>query len=368
MLGPKLMNHVFTLVLAGGSGTRFWPASRKDRPKQVLGMGPDPSLPLIAHTLRRVENLCPADQMIVATGEALIDVTRAALPQLGPSSFIAEPIARNTAPCIAWGAHIIARRDPEAVVMVLPSDSHIEDEAEFQRILSLALANAAQGTITTVGIKPTRPETGYGYIEAERENSPGVLAVNRFVEKPDHATAERYVAGGKHFWNSGMFFFRAADMLRAVEEHLPAVHACLQVIGEAAKAGPEAEREATRRIFAQMPSISIDHGIMEKVKSLAVVPGAFGWSDLGSWHTIWELGKRDHADNVGPSDAVFVDAHRNLIEDLRVKNKSVRTVALLGLSDLCVIETDDAVLIMPRSRAQDVRAVVEELTKRGGPV
>jgi mannose-1-phosphate guanylyltransferase len=361
------MSHVFTLVLAGGSGTRFWPASRKRRPKQVLGMGPDPSLPLIGHTLRRVTELCPPEHMIVATGEALVSVTREALPDLDAANFLAEPVAKNTAPCIAWGAQVIAERDPEAVIMVLPSDHHIEDEVEFRRILSLALESAARGTITTVGVKPTRPETGYGYIEAAREHAPGVLAVERFVEKPDLATAERYVAGGKHFWNSGMFFFRAKDMLRAVEEHLPGVHAGLQLIAEARGRGPEAEREATARAFAQMPSISIDHGIMEKVASLAVVPGSFGWSDLGSWHTVWELGKRDHADNVGPDDSVFIDAHRNLVEDLR-SNKTKRTVALLGVSDLCVVETDDAVLIMPRHRAQDVRAVVDELTKRGGPV
>jgi mannose-1-phosphate guanylyltransferase len=361
------MTHVFTLVLAGGSGTRFWPASRKTRPKQVLGMGPDPSLPLIGHTLRRVAGLCPDGQMIVATGESLVEVTRAALPQLGPNGFIAEPVARNTAPCIAWGAQVIARRDPEAVIMVLPSDHHIEDEPEFRRILGLALESAAQGTITTVGIKPTRAETGYGYIEAEGERAPGVLSVKRFVEKPDLATAERYVASGKHFWNSGMFFFRAVDMLRAVEQHLPAVHQGLQIIAEGAARGAEAELEATRRAFAGMPSISIDHGIMEKLAPLAVVPGSFGWSDLGSWHTVWELGKKGHADNVGPADAVFIDAHRNLIEDLRTK-KSVRTVALLGVTDLCIIETDDAVLIMPRDRAQDVRAVVEEITRRGGPV
>jgi mannose-1-phosphate guanylyltransferase len=361
------MSHVFTLVLAGGSGTRFWPASRKSRPKQVLGMGPDPSLPLIGHTLRRVAELCPSQQMIVATGESLIDVTRAALPELGPESFIAEPIARNTAPCIAWGAQVIARRDPEAVVMVLPSDHHIEDEPEFRRVLALALESAARGVITTVGIKPTRPETGYGYIEAAGERSPGVLGVSRFVEKPDLATAEGYVQSGKYFWNSGMFFFRAADMLRAVEQHLPAVHAGLQLIAEGAKQGPEAEREATRQAFASMPSISIDHGIMEKLSELAVVPGSFGWSDLGSWHTVWELGKRDHKDNVGPDDAVFIDAHRNLIEDLRTQ-KTLRTVAVLGISDLCIVETDDAVLIMPRERAQDVRAVVDELARRGGPV
>lgn len=360
-------SHVFTLVLAGGSGTRFWPASRKSRPKQVLGMGPDPSQSLIAHTLRRVESLCPPQHMIVATGESLIDVTRQALPQLGPEGFIAEPVARNTAPCIAWGAQVIARRDPEAVVMVLPSDHHIADEPEFCRVLARALASAAQGTITTVGITPTRAETGYGYIEAERELAPGVLVVSKFEEKPNRETAERYVAGGKHLWNSGMFFFRAADMLRAVEQHLPAVHEQLQLIERASRHGVAAEREATRVAFAAMPSISIDHGIMEKLDELAVVPGSFGWSDLGSWHTVWELGERDDADNVGPSDALFVDAQRNLIEDLR-SNKSKRVVAMLGVHDLCVVETDDAVLIMPRERAQDVRAIVDELARRGGPV
>lgn len=367
MLAPVPMSHIFTLVLAGGSGTRFWPASRKSRPKQVLGMGPDPSLPLIAHTLRRVEALCPTEQMIVATGEALIDVTRRALPALGPDNFIAEPVARNTAPCIAWAAQIIARRDPEAVVMVLPSDQHIENEPEFRRILQQALDHASRGVITTVGITPTRPETGYGYIEAERPLAAGVLAVERFVEKPDFATAERYVASGKHFWNSGMFFFRARDMLSAVEQHLPAVHEALQQIAAAAERGADAERQATQQAFARMPSISIDHGVMEKVSGLAVVPGSFGWSDLGSWHTVWELGRRDHTENVGPSDALFIDAHRNLIEDLR-QEKRKRTVALLGVSDLCIIETDDAVLIMPRQRAQDVRLIVEELTRRGGPV
>jgi mannose-1-phosphate guanylyltransferase len=359
--------HVFTLVLAGGSGTRFWPASRKSRPKQVLGMGPDPSRPLIGHTLRRVEALCHPEQMIVATGEALIDVTREALPHLRDDAFMAEPVARNTAPCIAWGAQLIARRDPEAVVMVLPSDHHIENEAEFQRVLQLALDTAARGTIATVGIKPTRPETGYGYIEAEHPHAPGVLAVTRFVEKPKLEVAKQYVASGKHYWNSGMFFFRAADMLRAVEEHLPAVHSALQHIAQSAGAGPDAEREATRRAFAEMPSISIDHGIMEKVKPLAVVPGDFGWSDLGSWHTVWELGQRDAAENVGPEGTLFVDAQRNLVEDLR-KHKTPRAVALLGVHDLCVVETDDAVLIVPRERAQDVRLIVDELARRGGPV
>jgi mannose-1-phosphate guanylyltransferase len=251
--------------------------------------------------------------------------------------------------------------------MVLPSDHHIEDEPEFRRVLQLALDTAAKGTIATVGIKPTRPETGYGYIEAEHPHSPGVLSVTRFVEKPKLEVAQQYVASGKHFWNSGMFFFRAADMLRAVEEHLPAVHAALQAIAQSAGAGPEAEREATRRAFAEMPSISIDHGIMEKVKPLAVVPGDFGWSDLGSWHSVWELGKRDEGHNVGPEGTLFIDAQRNLVEDLR-KHKTQRTVALLGVHDLCVVETDDAVLIVPRERAQDVRLIVDELTRRGGPV
>lgn len=360
-------SHVFTLVLAGGSGTRFWPASRQRRPKQVLGMGPDPSLPLIAHTVRRVEPLCPLGQILVATGEALVTVTREALPHLGEQAFIAEPLARNTAPCIAWAAQIIAARDPEAVVMVLPSDHHIDDEEEFRRVLGLALRTAAQGVITTVGIRPTRPETGYGYIEAAQQRAAGVLSVERFHEKPDQARAETYVASGKHFWNSGMFFFKARDMLRAVEQHLPEVHQRLRLIAAADGQGAAAERAAVERAFSDMPSISIDHGIMEKVQPLAVVPGSFGWSDLGSWHTVWELGQRDQRDNVGPAGALFVDAHRNLVEDLRTQ-KTPRTVALLGVDDLCVVETDDAVLIVPRARAQDVRVVVDELKRRGGPV
>jgi mannose-1-phosphate guanylyltransferase len=361
------MSHVFTLVLAGGSGTRFWPASRRDRPKQILGMGPDPSQSLIGHTIRRIARICKPEHVIVATGESLIQVTREALPQLGPEGFIAEPVARNTAPCIAWGAQLIARRDPEAVVMVLPSDHHIQDETAFCEVLSRALASAASGTITTVGIQPTRPETGYGYIEAGAPLGEGLLRVARFVEKPDLATAETYLASGKHYWNSGMFFFRAVDMLRAVQEHLPEVHRGLLEIDKAARLGREEELRATREVFHAMPSVSIDYGIMEKLADLAVVPGSFGWSDLGSWHTVWELGQRDPQQNVGPKDALFLDAERNLVEDLR-SNKTPRTVALLGVHDLCIVETDDAVLIMPRERAQDVREVVEELKRRGGPV
>jgi len=361
------MANVFSLVLAGGSGTRFWPASRSDRPKQVLGMGPDPSRSLIAHTVRRIEPLCSLERVIVATGEALVAVTREALPDLSADSFIAEPVARNTAPCIAWAAQLIARRDPNAVVMVLPSDHHIADEAGFRTVLERALEIAAAGTITTVGIKPTRPETGYGYIEAEHELYPGVLRVSRFVEKPDLARAQDYLASGKHYWNSGMFFFRASDMLQAVEEHLPELHTGLAEIESAAQAGKESELQATRRVFQALPSVSIDYGIMEKLSRLAVVPGTFGWSDLGSWHTVWELGTRDPLDNVGPKDALFLDAERNLVEDLRTR-KTPRVVALLGVKDLCVVETDDAVLIMPRDRAQDVRQVVEELKRRGGPV
>ncbi len=361
------MRNVFTLVLAGGSGTRFWPASRRDRPKQVLGMGPDPSQSLIAHTIRRIEPLCAPERVIVATGEALVDVMRQALPTLGPDGIIAEPIARNTAPCIAWGAQLIARRDPDAVVMVLPSDHHIEDEPKFRGVLELALATARAGTITTVGIKPTRAETGYGYIQAEEQLVPGVLRVARFVEKPELARAEAFLTSGAHFWNSGMFFFRASDMLQAVKEHLPEVHRGLAEIERAGLRGKEAELAATREVFDAMPSISIDHGIMEKLDRLAMVPGDFGWNDLGSWHTVWELGKRDPQENVGPKDALFLDAERNLVEDLRTR-KTARVVALLGVHDLCVVETDDAVLIMPRDRAQDVREVVEELKRRGGPV
>jgi len=358
------MLDVYAVILAGGSGTRFWPASRRLNPKQLLPIGPDSDQSLIAATVRRIEPLCPAERTLVATGAHLLEATRRALPWLPDSSFLGEPVARNTAPCIGWATAVARRRSPDAVVMVLPSDHHIGDEAAFRVALERAIASAASGPITTIGIEPSRPETGFGYIEAADSVGEGVRRVLRFVEKPDQERAKEYLESGRYFWNSGMFFFRASTMLDAIARHLPGLSAGLARIEAAAEQGAEAELAETRAVFDEAESISIDYGIMEKESGLNVVPASFGWSDLGSWQSAWELSERDADGNAAPRSAVVADSTGNLVRDLRTDARD-RVVALVGVQDLCVIETDDALLVIPRERAQDVRKVVQALTARG---
>jgi mannose-1-phosphate guanylyltransferase len=291
----------------------------------------------------------------------LVSATRAELSSLPESAFLAEPRARNTAPCIAWAARVIARSDPDAIVCVLPSDQHASNPEEFQRVLSRAASAAAGGIITTIGIVPTRPETGYGYIKRAALHDAGVYAVDRFVEKPNFETAQKYVESGDYFWNAGIFVFRARDMVAAVDEHLPKMKEPLDALSAARGTG--AEKERVEEFFATCEAVSVDYGIMEKAEKLLVVPGDFGWSDLGSWESAWELSQKDEAGNAAPKSAVLVDAHNNLVEDLRTKSVGGRVIALVGVDDLCIVETDDALLVMPRSRSQDVREVVESLKK-----
>jgi mannose-1-phosphate guanylyltransferase len=358
------MSNLWAVILAGGSGTRFWPASRNAVPKQLLPIGPTADRSLIAATVRRLEPLCPANRVIVATGAHLVEATRRALPALASTAFLGEPVARNTAACIGWATLVVRRWDPEAIVMVLPSDHHVGDESAFRLVLAQAAASAETGTITTVGITPSRPETGYGYIEVGAEVGGGVHRVVRFVEKPTRAVAEQYVQSGRYVWNSGMFFFRAATLLEAIAEHMPELWAGLERIERAAESEPEREQAIIGEVFAGLPSVSIDYGLMEKATTLNVVPASFGWSDVGSWESAWELGARDADGNVADPNALLLDCQGSLLRDLRTDVRR-RVVAAVGIQDLCIIETDDALLIIPRERAQDVRLVVEALKRRG---
>jgi mannose-1-phosphate guanylyltransferase len=286
----------------------------------------------------------------------------AALPGVPRANFIAEPVARNTAPCIGWAAATIARGHPDAIIAVLPADHFIGDEPAFCDALGAAVKAAEDGWITTIGIVPTRPETGYGYIEVGDTVSDRVHAVSRFVEKPNRQRAEEFVATGRYLWNGGMFFFRASVMRDAIAEHVPALAAGLEAIDAAAARGDEATTLA--QIFPTLPSVSIDHAVMEKAKRVAVVPGDFGWNDVGSWQTTWEMSARDAGGNAVPEGSVVVDASNNLVRDLTSGAKRKRW-ALLGVHDLVIVETDDAVLVVPRDRAQDVRAIVDALAKTG---
>jgi mannose-1-phosphate guanylyltransferase len=343
---------VFAVVMAGGSGTRFWPLSRRALPKQLLALGGDTHESLIRATVRRIAPIVPPERVLVVTAASLAARVRQELPEVPAQNVLAEPAARNTAPCVGWAAQVAKARDPEAVLAVLAADHYVKDEDAYRTAVRRALAVAEDGTLVTIGITPTRAETGYGYLELGEELSPGVRRVARFVEKPDVARASAMVADGKHLWNSGTFFFRADAVLAEIAAHLPALADGLAAIAlEPARLG---------EIFGALPRVSLDVGVMEKAARIAVLPGDFGWSDVGSFATAWELSAKDTTQNAVPPDAVIVDSKRCL-----VRTTPGKIVALIGVEDLVVIDTDDALLVVPRDRAQDVRAVVDALTARG---
>jgi mannose-1-phosphate guanylyltransferase len=373
----KESTHVtnVAIIMAGGAGTRFWPASRSTQPKQLLPLlGGATSM--LAHTVERILPLVAAEHIYVVTGESIAQATKAAIPQIPPSNILCEPTGRNTAPCIGWASWVIAKRHPGARVMVLPSDHHIGNPDAFRAALLQALETASEGLLTTIGIVPTRAETGYGYIEvgdalpANVPNTPSRETGSRqqeahariglrFVEKPSRERAQAYLDGGKHLWNAGMFFFRVSDMADAIRTHLPELASGLDTMtSDASSADPS----AVSRIFPTLPSISIDHGVMEKVPRLAVVPGEFGWSDVGSFLSAWELAKKDENQNGGP--AVVVEGQGNYSANFG----KARQIALVGVSDLVVVCTDDAVIVVPRERSQDVKLAIEAIKKQGDPL
>jgi mannose-1-phosphate guanylyltransferase len=355
------MTKLFTVVMAGGAGTRFWPASRHDRPKQLLPLAGLPGEPLIAASVRRILPVCPEERILVVTARHLTPAMRVALPGLPAENFLSEPTPRNTAPCIGWATATLLRRDPDAVVMVLPSDHFIADEDGFRAAVLEAAELTKTCAVATVGITPTRPETGYGYMEKGRAMGGAAFEVKRFVEKPDRARAEAYVTSGQYLWNSGMFFFRARAMSDMIRRHLPELAAGIERIDRAATHGDEAAE--VEEVFPSLPSISIDHGVMEKAESVAMVAGNFGWSDVGSWQSSWELAAKDANGNAAPKSSVLVDASGNLVSDLSTDREG-RVVALIGVHDLAVVLTDDALLIIPRDRAQDVRKAIDTLKER----
>lgn len=351
----------YAVIMAGGAGTRFWPASRESRPKQLLSLAGKPGETLLAATVARLQPLVPPERVYVVTAERLAEATLAAIPSVPRENVLREPSARNTAPCIAWATAVLRARDPEAVVAVLPSDHHIEDEPGFRDVLAKAYATAKSGPCTTIGIVPTRAETGFGYIELGDDRGAYAKNVVRFVEKPDRARAEGYVAGKKHLWNAGMFFYRVDVMDALLRAHLPAMAEATARMVERTQRGDAA---AVAEIFPGLESVSIDHGVMEKTTELAVVPGSFGWNDVGSWQSAWELAAKDGHGNALPEGAFVKDAERNYFSSLASSGKK-KHVAFVGVSDLVVVETDDAVLVMPRERAQDVKLVVEALKSAG---
>jgi mannose-1-phosphate guanylyltransferase len=347
--------NAYGVIMAGGSGTRFWPLSRAARPKQFLPLG-STGESLLAATVRRLERLVPAERILVVVAESLVEETRRLVPQVSAAHVLAEPVGRNTAPCVGWAASVVAREDPEAVLGVFPADHHISDEAAFAETAARAIGAAAGGALVTIGIRPTRPETGYGYIEIGEEIGRGVHRARRFVEKPDAARAAEFLADGRFLWNSGMFFFRADAVLREIAAQLPELAAGLARFDAAA--ARSAERAEVKATFADLPSVSIDHGVMERAAEVLVLPGDFGWSDVGGWTTVWELAPHDERGNAFFGEVTAIDA-----SNCYVRAPAGKLVAVVGLDDVVVVDTEDALLVLPKSRSQDVREIVEKLKR-----
>lgn len=348
--------NVYAIIMAGGSGTRFWPRSRAAWPKQFLVIGGGEQS-LLQRTVARIETLIPPERVFVVTNARHVDATRQQLPNVPRDQVLGEPVGRNTAACVAWGAAHVRRRDPEAVIAVLPADPHIGDEVAYLQVLHRAIGAVTGDALVTIGITPDRAETGYGYIELGDAITPFAYAAKRFVEKPDRATAEDYLAAGTFLWNSGMFFFRVDTITRAFARCLPDLHAAIQRYDEAASRGTESV--LVNDTYGTLPSISFDHGVMEKAEHIVVVPGAFGWDDVGHWASAWDLADKDSRGNAVSADAVVVDS-----DNCYVQTSEGRLVAVVGAQDLIVVDTPDAVLVIPRDRAQDVREVIAELKRR----
>jgi mannose-1-phosphate guanylyltransferase len=356
---------ICAVLLAGGRGTRFWPRSRMRTPKQLLNIIGRQTM--LCQTAARLEAVFPARNIWVVTNSDQSAAVRRELPKLPASNILAEPVGRNTAAAIGLAALHLARKHGDAVMAVLPSDAYIRDVGQYQNLIRAALERARlPGNLVVLGIPPTRPETGYGYIErgAPVGASRGVraFAVRRFTEKPELAQARRYVASGKYFWNAGMFIWRASTFLENLRRFLPATHDALE--GLARAIGTRRYAAALRRIYSRLENISVDYAVMEPATRVAgkprvsVIPAKVGWSDIGSWAAVYELKARKCGENVSVGASFALDATGNYFWTPE------KLVAAVGVRDLVVVETDDALLLCSRDRSQDVAKIVKWLEKK----
>ena len=352
------MLHV--VIMAGGSGTRFWPASRKDRPKQFLQLAAD--RPLLRLTYERLTPMVPPERIWVVTASSTVDLTREILPDLPLGNVLGEPEGRDTAACVGLAAEVLHASDPDAVCLVLAADHIIGDEDQFRHAMSAGARQVEEnGGLLTFGLRPTGPETGFGYLQVGEVcrtiDEYQVHTLNRFVEKPDVVTAQAYLDQGNFLWNSGMFAWKAADLLAEIDRQLPLLAEGLRRIGAARGTGGEAAVLA--EVYPHLPRISVDFGIMEGAEARWIVPVSFRWSDVGSWPALKEVLPPDPAGNVSRGRTVILDAQRNVV----VSEGPV--VSVVGVDDLVVVATPDAVLVIPVDQAQKVKKVVEELEDRG---
>ncbi len=350
---------MYAVIMAGGVGTRFWPRSRLKRPKQLLNIIDKHTM--VQATVNRLSGLISNENIYVITTKYQQEEIKNQLPFLNPSNLIIEPKGKNTAPCIGLAAMILRKRDPGAVMAVLPADHRIEKKDVLLKVLSAAeiLANE-KDCLVTIGIHPTYPSTGYGYIQFHKfqEEIEGIQVydVKTFAEKPDVKTAERFLQSGDFLWNSGMFIWKVETILKEIEESLPELYEGLMEIEK--YLGTNKEAEVVQRVYCQIKSISIDYGVMEHSDNVYVLNGEFIWNDVGSWEEVYKISPKDNHDNVVIGNHLLKETHGCFID------ARDRFIAALGIEDLIIVDTPDALLICPRSRAQEVKDLVDSMKRK----
>ncbi len=352
------MNHTYVIIMAGGVGTRFWPFSRTSYPKQfhdVLGTGRT----LLQQTADRFDGVCPSENIYIVTSALYKGLCQQQLPQLTDDQVLCEPIARNTAPCIAYACYKIAQRDPEANIVVAPADHIILKEDEFKRTIQTALdATKVQDILVTLGIQPSRPDTGYGYIQYIPEEGNVVKKVKTFTEKPHLELAQQFVESGEFVWNAGIFVWNVKSIIKAFETYLPEVAEIFEEGNDAYYT--EREKAFVDKAYSLTKSISIDNGVMEKASNVYVVLSDFGWSDLGTWKSLYEVSDKNDDLNVIDGHIMLYDT-KNCI----IKTPKDRLVVVNGLDGYIVAEYDNVLMICRKEEEQKVKAFVADAKERG---
>ena len=347
----------YGVILAGGGGTRFWPISRQELPKQFLNLtGSDL---MVNETIDRLSEIVERKDIFIVTNEAQIPLMREAIQdRILPEHILSEPAARNTSACIGYAAMEILKKYGDGIMCILPSDHYIKDTKAYDLLMKKAVAAAEKtGKLVTIGIKPTFASTGYGYIQFKKGNSQDWYEVVDFVEKPDIRTAKAYVKSGNFLWNSGMFVWKASTILNYYKRLLPDIYRKLVKIGDAMNT--EREQAVLQEVYPTIPKISIDYGIMERADQVVVLVGEFGWNDVGSWDALQALYEPDENGNIICGEQVHIDT-RNCISYAQS-----RLIAALGVEDLIIVESDDAVLVCHKDKAQEVKHIVERLKEEG---
>lgn len=349
---------IYNVIMAGGGGTRFWPLSRQAHPKQLLNLSGEDAL--INETIKRINTLTDKENLFIVTNEKQIDLLKDTVGDMCKhANVLPEPSARNTAAAIGYAAFNIMKKHGDGVMCVYPADHYIKNEVEFINVLNKAIKVADENEkLVTIGIAPTFPSTGYGYINFDKEIEYNGIAydVVEFVEKPNYEKAKSYVQSGKYVWNSGMFVWKVSKILEDFKRYLPKVYDKLEKLSEFI--GTDKEEKMLQEIYPTIPSISIDYGIMERSNDVVVVPGDFGWNDVGSWDVLGAIYPTDENGNICRGETIEIDT-----KDCIVYSED-KLIATVGIRDLIIVSTDDAVMVCKKDKAQDVKKIVDKLKEK----